>query len=36
MVIQIITTIGLFALAGFLWYIYFKSRKNARSQSPNT
>jgi LPXTG-motif cell wall-anchored protein len=27
MVIQIITTIGLFLLAGILWYLYFKIRK---------
>jgi len=31
MIIQIITTIGLLGLAAFLWYIFFKSRKNANS-----
>jgi hypothetical protein len=27
MVIQIITAIGLFVIAGILWYVVFKSRK---------
>jgi hypothetical protein len=31
MIIQIIVTIGLFILAGFLWYIRFKMRKNKDS-----